>query len=118
MEKEILIKENTFVISINGPNCTSREDLMNELVKALAITDSSEKNLNVLLDCLTDLSWILFNEIILIINGVSDLLGDESNEYRTSFFRVIDDVIEYWNEYKGADRKTFTVFYTKGLVIV
>lgn len=92
MNNKLVIDQGTFVASINGLYCQTKKDALSEIAKSLMFPEHFGGNLDALEDCLTDLSWIEKEKVIMIINNVNHFLRNEQADLKELFFEIFDDV--------------------------
>lgn len=105
------IDRNSYIGSINGTKCTTKDDALLEIGKAFDFPEHYGKNLDALYDCLTDLSWLHYNKVYLIINNQEEFLKNESSEVKKDFLDLIDEVSEEWKN-NEEDNKQFNLLCT------
>lgn len=103
------IDKKSFVGSVNGINCTTRNKALEEIGRAFNFPNYYGKNLDALYDCLTDLSWLEYNKVYFVINNKEEFLKSESPETKAVFLDLLKDVKEDW---VNNDEKEFTLLYT------
>ncbi|MEX0275695.1 MAG: barstar family protein [Flavobacteriaceae bacterium] len=106
MSSELFIDEKTFIASINGAYCRRKSDALSEIAKNLMFPQHFGNNLDALEDCLTDLSWIGKNKVILIINDFDYFLKDESSDLKETFLEIFKDTEKEW-ETSETESKNF-----------
>lgn len=106
------VDKNSFVGSVNGLNCTTKSEALEEIGKVFCFPDYYGKNLDSLYDCLTDLSWLQYDKICFVINNQEDFLKNETSEIRTDFLGLLNDVKEEWKNSTEDDAKDFILLYT------
>lgn len=106
------IDKNSFVGSVNGLHCTTKNEALVEIGRVFSFPEYYGKNLDALYDCLTDLSWLQYDKVFFIINNKEDFLKNEPLETRTNFLELLNDVKEEWTNSNEEDVKEFTFLYT------
>lgn len=108
MGEKLLIDQETFVGSINGTYCQTKSDALKEIARSLMFPEHFGGNLDALEDCLTDLSWIEKEKVILVINNQNYFLKNEQADLKELFFKIFEDVEKEWRA-NGTESKTFSV---------
>ena len=86
----------SMIIYLDGYNMMTTRECYSELFKKLDFPDYFGYNLNALYDMLTDLSWLSFRNLTLMIEKSYLLLSSETNEDREVFLEILEDVAENW----------------------
>jgi len=84
------------IIYLDGYNMMTVRECYSELYKKLDFPDYFGYNLNALYDMLTDLSWISFKNLTLVIEKSYLLLSSETSEDREVFLGLLENVAEDW----------------------
>ena len=108
----MIFDENSFVCSINGFRCITKNEALAEIGRAFNFPEYYGENLDALYDCLTDLSWLRYSKVFFVINNQEDFLKSETPETRTDFLDLLNDVKDEWKNNDESDTKDFTLLYT------
>lgn len=83
------------IITINGRNCQTKQDLFKSFSEAFNFPDYFSFNWDSFDEVICDLSWVEEDAITLVINHYSDLLVDAKDEDKDVFFDILSHVEEY-----------------------
>ena len=107
----MIIDKDFFVGSINGTNCPTKKDALLEFGNSFLFPKHYGQNLDALEDYLTDLSWLKQTKIVLVINDYDSFLSDETEEFKSSFLELLNDVKNEWLENSDQENKKQFSFF-------
>ena len=87
--------ENMFVL--DGKNMKTYPSLYDEISEKLNFPDYFGRNLDALNDCMSDLSWIKGESMVICIQNGDMVLESENNS--RDFWEIINRVKDGWNHY-------------------
>ena len=67
MNHKIIKTKDTLFVIIDGEKCTTRKDLFQTFQESMSFPDYFGQNLDALFDMLTDLNWLVYEHIYIII---------------------------------------------------
>ncbi len=74
---------------LHGNRCRTKQGLMAEMSAALQFPLYFQPNWDAVLDCLSDMSWVEYPELVLVVARADQLLADEPQQQMTTFLEVI-----------------------------
>ncbi len=100
----------TVVAIIDGEDVASMQDFYNQLAKQLALPNYFGKNLDALLDCLCDFSWLETNKVHVVFKNYDNFLGKEPQNKRWDILAVLNDAANEWKAVRGSEKIKFEIF--------
>jgi RNAse (barnase) inhibitor barstar len=102
-DKEI---KDCFIGIIDGKKCTNIKSFLFEIGKAFNFPDYYGVNMNAMLECLNDLSWIEEKDYALKIENFGFFLSEESIDDKKNILKILKNVANEWGEvpnYEGEE---------------
>ena len=85
-------------IDLDGCQMTSLEECYAEFAKKLNFPPYFGENMNALYDMLTDLSWLSFDNILLVIHQSYLLLDKGNPEDKDALLELLELASDYWSQ--------------------
>jgi len=100
------LDELTFKVVLEGTKMKDIASFHQELQLKLEIPDYFGKNWDALSEVLNDLSWLDFDNFVIMIRDYDSLLADEEFEQKSEFLCILDDTMDEWENvpnYEGEE---------------
>lgn len=98
------------VAVLGGKAVSGRETFFTEVAHALGFPDYFGRNWDAVHDCLTDLSWLPADGVVLLLDGVEHLARNEPEQWNLAL-KVLRDACAFW---EPLTRKLFVLLYVPG----
>ena len=85
----------TYVACVRGKRCGSLGGLFREVSAAFRFPSYFGMNWDALDECLCDLDWLRFDRIVLVVDGLEDVLPRRPEGKRT-FLSVLQTAVDHW----------------------
>lgn len=107
-EKDVLSNlniEDSYLAKLDGECCRTEIDFHNEISNSLRFPDYYGRNLDSLFDCLSDLEWIMNENIILHISNFELILSDEPDKsyYQEALLLLFYDLCSFSADEQNSD---------------
>ena len=91
-------ERNAFVCYVRGNLCESVKDFFREVSAAMRFPDYFGWNWNAFDECITDLEWLKFSCLLIIIDDYDSLFRKENadDEYVDYLIGFLKKAVEYW----------------------
>ena len=91
-------EKNAFVCYIRGGLCKTSEDFLREVSSAMRFPYYFGWNWNALDECITDLEWLSFSTLFIVIDQFDLMFKDEAprDEYHEFLIDFLNSVFKYW----------------------
>lgn len=112
IKEEIINNSNdVLVVEIECENCKDKQSLMTEMANKLNFPSYFSYNWDSFDECLNDLEWIEFSNLIIVLKDTEYLLVNEIDNLGC-FYDIISDSLIEWNEDRNCnDYKILSKIY-------
>jgi RNAse (barnase) inhibitor barstar len=84
------------IYRVRGENCTDRDACYDEIARTMEFPQYFGRNLNALLDCLTDGDVVCGHPVVVIVSEAQRFLVDESSAVLAGFLDTFSSAAERW----------------------
>ena len=100
------VDELTFKTILEGKRMKNIKDFHAEIERKLEMPDYYGKNWNALGETINDLSWLDFNNFVILIRDYDLVLSEEAFEQKSEFLCIFENAMAEWENvpnYEGED---------------